>query len=127
GEIDPSTKTSSLLLVPVDGGKPRELLRLTQPEEWGRGSTTAWMPDGRAVIVTKLTPNGAELLLVPIDGAPLRKLDIDAENWTRGAKHYFDQGFTLSPDGRHVAFLMGKSGSEVWALENFLPTLSAKK
>jgi len=26
-----------------------------------------------------------------------------------------------------VAFLMGKSGSEVWALENFLPTLGPKK
>lgn len=87
----------------------------------------AWTPDGRGVVVTKLTPKGAELLLVPIDGAPSRKLDIDAESWTRGARAYFDQGFTLSPDGSRVAFLMGKSGSEVWALENFLPAVSAKK
>jgi hypothetical protein len=85
------------------------------------------MPDGHGVIVTKLTPSGAELLLVSIDGAPPRKLDIDAESWTKGAKEYFDQGFILSADGKQVAFLMGKSGSEVWALENLLPSLSAKK
>lgn len=32
-----------------------------------------------------------------------------------------DEGFSLSPDGRPIAFLSGKSAAEVWALENFLP------
>jgi Tol biopolymer transport system component len=125
---DPSTKTSSLLLVPVQGGQPRELLRSTQPDEWSSAlRTKAWTPDSRAVIVTKKSGSGLDLLLVPITGGPARKLDIDAESWTRGNQGDFDQGFSLSPDGSHVAFLMGKSASEVWALENFLPALSAKK
>jgi len=36
-------------------------------------------------------------------------------------------GFSLSSDGRSLAFVMGKTVTEVWALENFLPAPSAKK
>ena len=125
--VDPSTKTSSLLLVPVAGGEPRELVRLTEPDGWGDYGTTAWTPDGKAVLKVKRNGSGTELLLVPVTGGPPRKLDIDSDSWTRGAQGGMDQGFSLSPDGQKIAFLMGKSASEVWAIENFLPAIKASK
>ena len=54
-------------------------------------------------------------------GSSPRKLDIDVNTWIEGSSGGLDRGFSLSPDGRHVAFLMGKSAAEVWALENILP------
>ena len=122
------TMERTLLLVPVAGGEPRELLRLKDPDQWGRMGTTSWTPDGKAILKVKRTASGTELLLIPIDGTPVRKLDINPEVWTRGADEAGpDQGFSLSPDGRKIAFLMGKSAAEVWALENFLPAQSARR
>jgi len=118
----------TLLLVPVAGGEPRALLRLKDPDIWGRMGTTAWTPDSNAILKVKRTESGTELLLIPIDGTPVRKLDVDPDIWTRGAEEPGpDQGFSLSPDGRKIAFLMGKSAAEVWALENFLPAQSARR
>ena len=34
---------------------------------------------------------------------------------------------SLSPDGHSIAFQKGKTVSEVWALENFLPAPGTKK
>ncbi len=42
--------------------------------------------------------------------------------WTEGAGSGAQMGFSVSPDGRSIAFQVGKSADEVWALENFLPT-----
>ena len=109
---DQSTLSSSLLLVPIAGGQPRELHRLPQIDAFGSGRTL-WTRDGSAVIARSLT----ELWLVPITGDRPRKLDIDVE----------DSQVSLSPDGHHIAFLSGKRAFEVWALENFLPALTAKK
>jgi hypothetical protein len=37
-----------------------------------------------------------------------------------------DHGFSLSPDGRKLAMVIGERTSEVWALENFLPAAKTK-
>jgi Tol biopolymer transport system component len=125
--------TASLLLVPVGGGESRELLRLMQPETFGR---RVWTPDGAAVIVEKnvgersdgtYLPLRRELWLVGLAGGPARKLDIDTSLWTSGAMVPADDGFTLSPDGRRIAFQMGTSIDEVWALDNFLPVEVASR
>jgi Tol biopolymer transport system component len=121
---DPSTKTARLLLVPVAGDQPRELLRLTQLESLA--PVNVWTPDSSAVIITKDTGSRIELWLVPVAGGPPRKLDIDPDIWSGGSSELL-AGFSLSPDGRSIAFQMGKTTSEVWALENFLPAPSAKK
>jgi Tol biopolymer transport system component len=120
--------TSELLLLPLRGGEPRALFRVAAGEMLGR---SVWTPDEHAVIVEKdsgkaadgtFAPIRRELWLVPVTGggAP-RKLDIDTTLWTTGAMVPADDGFALSPDGRHLAFLVGSSVDEVWALENFLP------
>jgi Tol biopolymer transport system component len=125
---NPATKASSLLLVSVADGRQKELLRLARSESWVHGiRNIAWTPDGRAVLVAKLVAGHPELWRVPADGATARRLDIDPEIWIKGAIGGMDRGFALSPDGRHIAFLMGKSAAEVWALENFLPRATETK
>ena len=125
---DSSTKAFALILVPVSGEEPRELLRLTPPEDFGGMGgfggfrNAVWTPDGKALLVTKKTESGHQLLLVPIGGEPVRRLNIDPEIWQREALGGpLGIGFTLSPDGRRIAFLVGKNTAEIWALENFLP------
>jgi len=115
----------SLVLVPVAGGQPREALRLTQAEVLGPHKV--WTPDSSAVIVEKDIASRRELWLVPITGGRARKLDIDTNIWMEGSAGAGEQGFSLSPDGHSIAFVMGKTVSEVWALENFLPTPNTKK
>jgi hypothetical protein len=60
-------------------------------------------------------------------GGQPRKLYIDPNIWLNGTARAGQQGFSLSPDGRSIAFQMGKNVTEIWALENFLPKSSAKK
>ena len=117
---DPSTG-SSLLIVPVAGGQPRELFRITIPEGFIPGPF-GWTPDSRAVIAIKNIGSRRELWLAPVTGGPHRKLDIDPNIWMEGGSGGRDWGFSLSADGRSIAFQTGKTVAEVWALENLLPT-----
>jgi Tol biopolymer transport system component len=119
--LDPVTKVWTLLLVPVRGGEPSELLRLAADERFGGMRTIVWTPDGRALLVTKTRPGDSQLLLVPVNGEPARRVDIDANIWVRGGHGYLDTGFSVTPDGRTLAFLTGKDTAEIWAIENFLP------
>jgi Tol biopolymer transport system component len=116
-----------VIVLPVGSGEPRTLLRVNWPERLrgDQSMSPAWTPDGGALIVAKVLMHGtpsSELWRVPIDGSAPRKLDIDVENWT-------GDGFRLSPDGRRIAFVAtaGKQRLEIWAVENFLPALAAKK
>lgn len=128
---DASTNSARLLLVPVAGGQPREVLQLPQGESLFRPFT--WMPDSRALIIEKNTGSNWELWRVPVDGGQLRKLDIDPIIWREGVTNegsivlQGDSGFSISPDGHSIALMTGKTVTEIWALENFLPPLTARK
>ena len=121
-----SGESAVVVLIPVDGGEPRDLLRVNQPERVNN-SSMPWTPDGRAVLVRKMTSLGggtSELWLVPIDGTTPRKLDFDANR----VVPYAQGKIRLHPDGRQIAFVSGPpSSSEVWVLENFLPALKARR
>ena len=114
--LDPSGKSSSLLLIPIDGGEPRELLRVTAPQSFW--PMVAWMPDGRGVVVRKMLSESEnasqELWLVPVGGGQPRQLEIDTRNLNVSP-------ISVHPDGRQVAYLGGEQKKEVWVLENFLP------
>ena len=124
---DEKTRMFALLVVPTGGEPVRELLRLPQPQTWGSAHTAEWTPDSQAVLVVSEQRGEAELLLVPMAGSSPRKLDIDVNTWIEGSSGGLDRGFSLSPNGRHVAFLMGKSAAEVWALENIFPASNSKQ
>ncbi len=124
-EKDESERSTAVVLIPVEGGEPRELLHVSEPQ-WINNTSMPWTPDGRGILVRKMLVAGgkkSELWLVPIDGGPARKLDFDANRVAR----YAPGKIRLHPDGRRLAYVFGDYTSEVWVLENFLPALSAKK
>ncbi len=123
-----SGNTSTILLIPVDGGEPRGLLPVSRPERLVSYAGMSWAPDSQAVIMMKVfgelgNETKKELWLVPIDGDKARKLDIDISEWNLGGGY----GIRLHPDGSQIAFFAGNQSEEIWSLENFLPLLNAKK
>jgi Tol biopolymer transport system component len=122
--LDSGTKTARLLLVAVNGGPPRELMRFNEHEYLAQTHTFAWSPDSRSVLTARRSGASVALWLVPTgDGQP-RRLDIDVHEWALADRENFpsdDSGFALSRDGTRIAYLVGRKSVEVWALENVLP------
>ena len=108
------------MIVPIEGGQPRELLRLQAPQAFAFG-LTVWTPDSRSILFGKnLSSTGqeTELWLAPLDGGQLHKIDLNLKPVMQ---------WRFSPKGNEVAFGAGDFNVELWVLENFLPTHSASK
>jgi Tol biopolymer transport system component len=115
--FDRSTKSGSLLLVPAEGGEPRELLRLSDSGPETLGAFVGWLPDGKSLLFRKGPRVARETFRIPAEGgAPVKY----GEEWTLRASA------TNPADGRQVAFAMGEYQLEIWAMENFLPALASK-
>jgi len=121
-KMEPASKASSLVVAPVAGGASRVLVSAVAPQQLN--FSWHWTPNSQGIIVQKDMPAGrpAELWLAPLTGQP-RQLNVDTSNWSEGSF------FELHPDGRRVAVIetAAKPGAEVWALENFLPAVTAAK
>lgn len=111
------TNGASILVVPVAGGSPRQIIRINQPESIITLPT--WTPDGSALVAIKSNGDRKELWLFPLEGQP-RKLDVHIKDWQ-------EEDIRLSPDGRQIAFRAGDRGEEVWALDSYLPNVRAAK
>lgn len=113
---DPVAKTDALLLVPVEGGTPRELLRLPEPGVFNFGM--AWSADGRHVLFVRPRSNFSkgELWRVAVDSGESSPVGLVMDGLSDVRVH---------PDGRRIAFVGGPLKSEVWVMENFLPGLRA--
>jgi hypothetical protein len=104
-----------LMVIPVSGGAPRKLHRIEKP--WSFLGFAAWTPDGTQILCG-LRQRGtspqekAEYLLVPAAGGEPKKTVLPIGGITE---------FSFHPGGRRVAFDAGRSRSEVWVIENFLP------
>jgi Tol biopolymer transport system component len=123
-QVNRATNSESVVVIPVSGGDPKELLRVSQPARVNRYTGMPWTPDGRGVLVrTRLADDSGELWLVPVGDEPAYKIDVNVEAWATGPVGVI----SLHPDGRQLAFLTGEATSEVWRLENFLPANTAKK
>jgi len=116
----------SLQVAPSAGGATRELLRLPKEETARAIVWLVWTPDGRHLLFPGKPRDKAtstwlcELWRVPAEGGEPQYLSL-AMNLI---------GFpSLHPDGRCIAFTAPGSGhgAEVWAIENFLPGLTADK
>ena len=109
-------KRTSLVLVPVMGGEATQVFRA---KDFGSLSNYVnWTPDGQSVVVPIRTTNGAfQPLLVPVFGGTPRTIDLEIGQL----------GLKVHPDGRQVAFTVGRAMFELWTLENFLPRSSAKR
>jgi beta-lactamase regulating signal transducer with metallopeptidase domain/Tol biopolymer transport system component len=114
--------TRTIMIVPVNGGEPRELVQLVGPEaieeiqarrysDQGLG----WTPDGRYALFVKgnLTDQKMHSLWrVPVTGGEAESVGVEMERLRQP---------TISPDGHHIAFTAGGAKTELWVMENFLP------
>jgi Tol biopolymer transport system component len=126
--VDVASRGSTLAVVPFPGGgEARQLLRMSAPQSL---SWWTWLPDSSGLVVSKVMRESggqrSELWLVPFTGQP-RKMDIDISHWIDPPGG--DTFFVPHPDGRQIVYVgaAGKAGAEVWAIENFLPALAAKR
>lgn len=132
--VDANKNERVLLLVPVDGDAPRELMRipanvapnnLKRVDRGARLAPASWAPDSQSFIARlQREPEGpSELWQVPVDGRVPRKLPSILE------PHVF--AFRISPDGRRVAYRIKESEPElpkqVWKFEHFIPANSTSK
>jgi hypothetical protein len=115
--FDRGAKSGSLLLVPAEGGELRELLRLSDSGPETLGAFVGWLPDGKFLIFRKGPSAARETWRIPVEGGAPAKYGAE---WTVGPA-------TINPDGRQVAFPMGVRTLEIWAMENFLPTIKPSK
>jgi len=117
GTSNPTTKTGSFLLIPIDGGTVKELFSRQENLRgiWG------WTPDSQSFLVRKGAGDELEVWRVPIDGSTPRKLDLRVDA-SFGA-------LRVNLDGRRVAFQVQEppKPQEVWVTENFLPASKAGK
>lgn len=111
------TGGTSIMIAPVAGGSPRQIVQINQPESIITLPT--WTPDGSALLAMKSNGDRKELWLFPLEGQP-RKLDVDIKDWQ-------DDDIRLSPDGRQIAFRAGDRGEEVLALDSYLPNVRSAK
>jgi hypothetical protein len=81
------------------------------------GTYVAWLPDGKSLLFRKGPSNARETFRISVEGGT--PVNYGAE-WTSAPS-------TIHPDGRQVAFPAGERKIEIWAMENFLPTLTAVK
>ena len=113
---DTATNTSVILIVPVDGGPIRELIRSDSREAVFR-RFVAWVPDQRHVVVRKdstIDVTKKPVLLLSVSGGePPRTIDLPGLSTNAAIR--------INPNGRDVAFVGGEYAAEVWVLENFLP------
>jgi dipeptidyl aminopeptidase/acylaminoacyl peptidase len=108
------TRDTVLVVLPVAGGEPREVLRVSAPATL---RNVSWTPDGR-LYASKFWPDSGrrESLLVPLTGGePLR---IEGPGSTFGLRFH--------PDGRRVAYVEGTSESEIWVLEGLDEALTLR-
>jgi Tol biopolymer transport system component len=114
GAVDPASKELVLLVSPVSGGASRELLRL-KPGNALNFPFIQWTPDGRFIVFGK----DGEVWVTPVSGGQARKVDLVAAPVL---------DLRIHPDNRRIVFTTRiEKKSEVWAMENFLPTIKTQK
>jgi len=114
GTEDPKTgmaKDFSLVIMPAEGGNPRELLRTKMffvSVAWIKGSR-------RLLMVREQTKSGPpELWSVSVDGGEPQPSDLAMPGLYE---------MTVHPDGRRIAFCSSKGRTEeVWVIKNLLST-----
>jgi Tol biopolymer transport system component len=110
---------TAIMLKPLVGGEPRELLKLSQVT-----FLSGWTPDGQSLLYAQKENTGNRLLdvaawILPVSEGEPRRLQL-GEN--------FAAQLVMHPDGKQIAFWSNnQTGEQIWVLENHLPTLTTKK
>ncbi len=104
---------STLKVMPIEGGEPREVYRFTE----GWATSVVWSPDGKYLFYAKI-PEGAgkmgriELWRIPSKGGEPVKFPLMADGM---------ENLRIHPDGKRISFNTVTHQRETWVMENFLP------
>jgi Tol biopolymer transport system component len=125
--VEKQARSSALKLLPVAGGEASELVRAKEPEQIV-GDSLSWSPDSRYIVFGRAV-NSQELLggYFP-HGRETQTLAISShggEPHALGVAINSAHTVSVDPTGHHIAFAAGRAKSEIWVMENFLPTLKA--
>jgi hypothetical protein len=117
----------TLQVMPVEGAKPRELMRVSAPEDL-RAPT--WSPDGRFMMYFKLDtrdPIGTvEVWSIPVEGGTPHKIDLGGQvPAIPGNDANLNKSIRIHPDGRRIAIETMEPKAEVWMMENLLAHVQA--
>lgn len=101
----------ALMVMPADGGSPREIYRTTGSDLSHNGAMI-WTKDGKHLIVTaRCGPGGPQLCAIPAEGGALRPLGLGMlQIATR----------MISSDGRRLALTHETRSPELWVIRNLL-------
>ncbi|MBM3311194.1 MAG: hypothetical protein FJY80_06775, partial [Candidatus Aminicenantes bacterium] len=105
-----------LLVIPVEGGEARELIRVKPPESIDFISL-AWTPDGSQILFGRRSaqiPGKSELCRISVEGGEHQRLGLTIDNLYHLRVHL---------DGQRIVYTAGEYKAEIWAMENFLPNL----
>ena len=101
---------NSLLIVPRGGGRPRELVRLKQPDRFT--AAFGWSPDSHWVYFARNKGADTELLRIPAVGGSIE---------STGLHSSMILSLSIHPDGKRITFQSGEPDLELWSLDGFLP------
>ncbi len=105
-----AVKDPIIKVIPIAGGEVRDLLTIKS----GNFLPHAWTPDGKDIIFVKSEKQKCELWRIPVEGGEPQKVDLTMERMRR---------LRIHPDGSRIVFIAGKSITEIWVMENFLPLI----
>jgi hypothetical protein len=110
-------RADTVVVVRKLGGRPHEIARATSPE---RVEFQDWAADDSSVLLIKRNVRDRTNVLcqAPLDGSPLRPLDITAHAM---------RDVSLRRDGKAITYTAGMNTTELWVLENFLGTAATAK
>ena len=116
-----------LYVMPVEGGQPRELLRVSAPEDV---RAPIWSPDRKFLMYFKLDtrdPNGTvEVWSVPVEGGTPHKIDLGGQiPAIPGNDTDLNKSIRIHPDGRRIAIETMEPKAEVWMMENLVAQVQA--
>ena len=113
--------------MPVEGAKPRELIRVSAPEDL-RAPT--WSPDGRFLMYFKLDtrdPIGTvDVWSIPVEGGTPHRIDLGGRVPAIPVNDAdLNKSVRIHPDGRQIAIETTEPKAEVWMMENLLAHVQA--
>jgi Tol biopolymer transport system component len=101
----------ALMVMPTDGGSPREIYRTTR-DDLSHNGAMIWTKDGKHLIVTaRCGPGGHQLCAIPDEGGTLRPLGLGMLQITTRM---------ISPDGRRLVLTHETRTPELWVIRNLL-------
>ena len=125
--LEKQNKSSVLKLLPVAGGEASELVRAKEPEAIV-GDSLSWSSDSRYIVFGRAKTTSQEMQGDFPSGPRTQLLAISSrggEPHTLGLAMDSAHNLSFDPTGHHIAFAAGRAKSEIWVMENFLPTLKA--